>query len=571
MAHNYIREKAPHLLTAGTLSTTAMRIHLIIIISLFLGTKPLAQEVPGQTEKLVQLAKVWGFLKYYHPNVSKGKFDWDEELFRIIPKLENAKNKNEVSTVYINWLESLGKVRNCRKCEKQITGVFDQNFNLDWISDTSYFNLELTKKLEKIETNRRLGKKHYVDYKRKKLSAAQMINEKKYDQNSWKDSNIRLITLFRYWNFVEYFYPYKYQTDTSWEKVLEYSIPVFLNAKTETGFHLAMLELVASINDSHGEFVTLKTFEYFGSKFLPVTIEYMDDKYVVTGFYDDSLALIDDFRIGDVITKINGTDVSKKYDLIKKYIVGSNESRKKSRSFKYLFNGSTDSVLIQFNREGRLYSKVVHRYNYKDFNLTKRKEPSYGVLSNNTGYINMGWLERDSVNKVFNSLDKTDGLILDFRNGSPNGTWDLVIEYISSEKNDFCRIIYPLLNYPGKFVSKEPFICGTNSPRKYKGKIVLLVNENTQSHGEYSVMSLQTGDNVITIGSRTSGADGNTTTLNLFDNYKTMITGTGVFYPDMSITQRKGVKIDYEITPTIEGVSKNKDELLLKAIELLNK
>ena len=558
-------------LICDTLSTTVMRIRLIIIILLFLGTKLIAQEQPRQTVKLVQLAKVWGFLKYYHPNVSKGKFDWDKELLRLIPKLEKAKNKNEVSTVYINWLESLGKVRKCGKCKKQINNVFNKNFNLDWISDTTFFNRELSRKLERIESNRRIGKKHYVTYKRKKLSAAQMINEKKYDQKSWEDPNIRLVTLFRYWNFVEYFYPYKYQTNSSWDKVLEYSIPVFLNAKTETEFHLAMLELVACINDSHGEFITLKTFKYFGNKFLPVTIEYIDDLYVVTGFYDDSLALIDDFKIGDIITKINGTDVSKKYDLINKYIVGSNESRKKSRSFKYLFNGTTDSVLIQFNREGLMYSKIVHRYNYKDFNLSKRKEQTYDILSDNTGYINMGWLERDSVYKVFNRLDTTDDLILDFRNGSPNGTWDLVIEYISSNKNDFCRIIYPLLNYPGKFVLEEPFSCGTSSPRKYKGKIVLLVNENTQSHGEYSVMSLQTGDNVITVGSRTSGADGNTTTLNIFNNYKTMVTGTGVFYPDMSITQRNGVKIDHEIKPTIEGVLENKDELLLKAIELLNK
>lgn len=133
-----------------------------------------------------------------------------------------------------------------------------------------------------------------------------------------------------------------------------------------------------------------------------------------------------------------------------------------------------------------------------------------------------------------------------------------------------CRIIYPLLSYPGKYVMQEPFTCGTNAPRKYKGKVVLLVNENTQSHGEYAVMCLQTGDKVITVGSRTSGADGNTTTFRIFDNYKTMLTGTGVFYPDMSITQRKGVEIDYKIKSTIEGLSENKDEWLLKAIELLN-
>lgn len=547
-----------------------MKVYLILFILLFFANKSFAQTELGKTDKLVQLAKVWGFLKYYHPQVSKGKFDWDKKLVDIIPHLEKAKDKNEVSEVYINWLASLGKVRKCRKCKKQTVRTFDENFNLDWISDTSYFSEELTMKLLEIESNRRLGKKYYVRYEKNKQGEALMVNEKKYDKLSWKDSHVRIITLFRYWNFVEYFFPYKYQTDKSWDEVLEYSIPVFLNAETETEFHLAMLELVASINDSHGAFITPKTFNHFGNKFLPVVIKYLDGVGIVTGFYDDSLAAIDDFKVGDIITKINDTDVSTKYDSLSKYIIGSNERRKQSRSFKYLFNGVTDSVRIQFERDGRHYSKVVHRYTYSNFNNKRNNGQTYEVLPDNIGYINMGWLERDSVHKIFNQLGSTNGLILDFRKGSPNGTWDLVVDYVSTGESEFCRIIYPILNYPGKYVVQEPYTCGTNSPRKYKDKVVLLVNENTQSHGEYSVMSLQTGDNVITVGSRTSGADGNTITFKIFGDYKTMITGTGVFYPDMSITQRKGVKIDYEVQPTIEGLSVNKDELLLKALDLLS-
>ena len=63
-------------------------------------------------------------------------------------------------------------------------------------------------------------------------------------------------------------------------------------------------------------------------------------------------------------------------------------------------------------------------------------------------------------------------------------------------------------------------------------------------------MCLQTGDNVITIGSQTSGADGNTSQVNLVGGFKTWTTGIGIFYPDGRETQRKGVNIDIEIKPT---------------------
>ena len=51
--------------------------------------------------------------------------------------------------------------------------------------------------------------------------------------------------------------------------------------------------------------------------------------------------------------------------------------------------------------------------------------------------------------------------------------------------------------------------------------------------------------------------------------YKTMISGIGIFYPDGTKTQRKGVKIDIEVTPTLQGLIDGKDEVLQKAIEYI--
>ena len=44
-----------------------------------------------QIENLDLLGRVWGFLKYYHPEIAKGNFNWDYELFRVLPKYQNAK------------------------------------------------------------------------------------------------------------------------------------------------------------------------------------------------------------------------------------------------------------------------------------------------------------------------------------------------------------------------------------------------------------------------------------------------------------------------------------------------
>jgi len=50
-----------------------------------------------------------------------------------------------------------------------------------------------------------------------------------------------------------------------------------------------------------------------------------------------------------------------------------------------------------------------------------------------------------------------------------------------------------------------------------------------------------------------------------------MISGIGVYYPDGRETQRIGIVPDIELKPTIEGIKKGQDEVLQKAIEIINK
>lgn len=49
-----------------------------------------------------------------------------------------------------------------------------------------------------------------------------------------------------------------------------------------------------------------------------------------------------------------------------------------------------------------------------------------------------------------------------------------------------------------------------------------------------------------------------------------MISGIGVYYPDGTETQRIGIVPDIICKPTIQGIKAGKDELLEKALVLIN-
>jgi len=279
----------------------------------------------------------------------------------------------------------------------------------------------------------------------------------------------------------------------------------------------------------------------------------------------------DDLQIGDVITKVDHQKVGELFKQKEKYINGSNLSRKKASAYYSIFNGSSDAVQIEFIRDSNTYKTSLKRYVFKNFNYTgEQPAESYKIIDANIGYVNMGALKIKEVSDMMDHLQDTKAIIFDIRN-YPQGTLYAIANYITSKRSDFYKVTYPDLDYPGKFIWRDGNPAGKNKELAYKGKVILLVNEKSQSHAEFTAMGLQVGDHVTTMGSQTSGADGNVTRFKMVGGYKTMISGIGIFYPDGTETQRKGVKIDIEVTPTLQGLIDGKDEMLQKAIEYINR
>ena len=82
-------------------------------------------------------------------------------------------------------------------------------------------------------------------------------------------------------------------------------------------------------------------------------------------------------------------------------------------------------------------------------------------------------------------------------------------------------------------------------------------------------MAYSTHPNAQVIGSTTAAADGNVSPFFLPGGIRTMFSGIGIYYPNGDDTQRVGVKLDVDVSPTIDGIKAGKDEVLEKAIALI--
>jgi carboxyl-terminal processing protease len=530
----------------------------------------IAQDELSETEKFATTVKVWGFLKYYHPNVSEGKFNWDKQFIDILPKVQGVKSIEDLSKVYLEWINSLGNIKETTINEKVLNkAIFNKNFNLSWTQDTTIFSKELCEKLKFVEENRNQKSNFYV--KKTKNGNIEIINENKYKNYEYPEKDYRLLSLSRYWNTIEYFFPYKYLMDQKWDVVLSEMIPKFLNSKDATEYQLNLLETVVKIDDSHANLYSNKIHDYFGKKYIPAFFNLIENKVVITGYYNDSLAKINDIRIGDILEEIEGKDVLSILQLREKYVHGSNKNTKAINYDFFAFNGSTDSINITIKRDSnKVINKKIGRYLENVFKLDlNSNQVKYKLLENNIGYINMATISFDDVEKMMDYLESSNGLIIDLRNYPKCGPFLIARRLIKQEK-EFAKLIEPDLSYPGKFIWTKPVTIKPLKNKFYNGKVVILVNEETQSMAEYSAMLFQTGDNVTTIGSQTAGADGDISKIEFF-GFTTFMSGIGIFYPDETETQRKGIKINMYVKPSIKGIQEQKDEVLEQAIEFLNK
>lgn len=171
-----------------------------------------------------------------------------------------------------------------------------------------------------------------------------------------------MLELFRIWNVIEYFYPYKYLLDEKWDQVLQKYIPVFKNIKTETDYKSAVMQLAAEIKDSHVEIKKTLQYDVIGKLSAPFIFQIADGKVVITGIKNEAKMKKANLEVGDVITKIKGKSVLKSLNINSKYFAYSNESVKLREAYSYLFSSNDSTATIEgVKKNGKSFKTVMER------------------------------------------------------------------------------------------------------------------------------------------------------------------------------------------------------------------
>jgi C-terminal processing protease CtpA/Prc len=156
-------------------------------------------------------------------------------------------------------------------------------------------------------------------------------------------------------------------------------------------------------------------------------------------------------------------------------------------------------------------------------------------------------------------------LVVDIRNYPSEFVVFSLGGHFVTEPTEFARFTRGDASNPGAFHFTPPVSLQPIEPH-FGGRVVILVDEASQSQAEYTAMAFRAATDALVVGSTTAGADGNVSPIPLPGGVGALISGIGVFYPDRTPTQRIGIVPDVEVTPTIRGIREGRDEVLEEAV-----
>lgn len=414
----------------------------------------------------------------------------------------------------------------------------------------------------------------------------------------------RLLALFRFWNVIAYFYPFKDRPGRLWDQVLTDYIPVFDVEGDGDDYLYQVGRLATELEDSHtwvsvpGRGAAPYMDNITGQFEMPLRIRLMRDNRVVTdrnGPVEAVITNIDErytnqLQIGDVLTTVNGDSISYLIDAMGKVIPASTDQAFLDLAEIYLTYSMSPMAVLSIRRTP--VPIIVNAGSDKPAPIPVTTpglpDAGYGYISygeitdeDRVGYISLTpssdsafEVSPESVGRAMDDLMDARGIIFDLRgyqlSVGPEIASRLIREPITAVRFDIPQVLNPDPTENAVF-SLSQTVYPSPPDQHYAGKVAVLINTNAMSASETICLFLAATDRVTFIGSPTVGANGNVTNMVLPGGVFVSFSGMAALYGDGRAMQRVGIHPTegYYITPSLQGIIEGKDEVLIRAMEFI--
>lgn len=524
-----------------------------------------------QTEHLMLLCRVWGYVKYRHPAYLLGRRDWDADLLELIPQVQAAGSASEVSGLLLTWFTGLGEIDYGRRGADAFVPSGSQVVESDtsWTRDAAYLGEELAAALsllpEKLPSLDRSAAPVYFD----ELGTPNFSHEPEHTAD-YDEPSFRLLGLFRLWNAMEYYYPYLHLAAQPWDDCLSEAIPAMLDGRGRDSYEQALRAMAFQLCDPHVHFRypdgTYSNTAEIGGYLLPTPIRAVEGKLTVTAAAE-GCPLVP----GDVLLSINGRTIEELAAEKRQYLSLSRKEMLLEQAKYLITSADTPKMELLILRDGAELTLTVQgtkRFPQEDLR-------PYELLEGNIGLINPAAIAGpDTLHQVMAAVRDTDGLVIDLRQYP--SSLSFLYYYLPATRRPGIILSTPEPDVPGVY-TKMTLLYGYSPSYQvylpqlypYEQPVAILIDQQSISASEFAATILRNSDDAVLVGEPTAGTDGNVVLLPLPGGAQMAFTSLGCYELDGSQSQQVGITPDIQAPYTVQGIKEGRDEPLEAALHYL--
>lgn len=561
-----------------------------------LAALPIRAASDDSTSRLMDLARVWVTADYFHPYLAYKNIEWDSALITELPKIREARTKEELADAYNRLLSVLeDKLTVAYVGDKGHLGSgetltlqrrrFHHGLARDDGSSSIFYSGWATKSVAETPQIRTLellnGLRVDIRISEPAMDASVMFANRKRAalEETYPSEPARVLAAFRLWGAVHYFYAYKDLIDEDWDNIFAGYITKFVAAKDAREFHLAIAELVSHLSDSNASAQSSALFEYFGRQSPALRARLIEKKPVITQLSE--AARTAGAKLGDVITKIDGENGGERIRREANYLSASTPTGLGDAVAKLLLNGAGGSVHLNVARAGGLDAELdVPRTQSAAPVFERPAESAERLLSGGVAYLDVEHLNAENLRAAWRRFGNAPAMIFDLRGPCSLDPFVFTEVFPEGAGRQAAVVTGPIagepdLPTPRTETSSSSYFQLLRVPKPaanvpaYRGKVVLLMDERTRGASEMAALLLSAAAHVQTVGSPTAGAPSPATELRLPGSVLVSFSGQDIRLPNGGPIQRQGIQPALTAPVTVAGIRAGRDQPLDVALAWL--
>lgn len=580
---------------------------IFIVLTAFAGYSQ-SISTTQKVENIKTFAKVYGYVKYFHPSDEAAAINWDNFATYGCQQVENSSSTDELiaklNELFIPIAPSIKIFKTNEnlifdvksitpKDKKNYSEIYWQHLGLE--DKTRKGNAYKSKRVNRPDKNmlfiyrpkmgecitKKIGEEisciiplclygntnnTYPKADSEKLNKLnQLVNTiKASDKTSLYSHFADLVIIYCE---MQHFYPYFDVAKINWEEAFTTALHESYKNNSELDFLNTLKKFTAQLKDGH-IWITSNSDE---KGLMPaIKWELIENQLVITKVLSEKI----DIPVGSIVEKINGiptTDYLAPFaERIPSATKGNFNYRLEYESLMGNPNDSLDVTLTTPDKKsttkklGRYLDRTYYSSQIKNTTQIKQLQASPKTI-----YINLDKASMDDIDNVMDQLTNAKTIICDLR-GYPNSNHLFIQHLLTIDDTASSWMRVPQIIYPDYQVSGyENFSWKLKAIKPHlSAKIIFIIDGSAISYAE-SFMGFIEGYKLATIiGEPTAGTNGNVNTIVLPSGCTFRFTGMKVVRHDGTQQHGIGILPNIYVHKTIKGVIEGRDEFLEKALEL---